>query len=84
MKNFVKIEVKAIDIKKGMKEDCKYCPVARAIKRRYPKARGVFVRGYIVEWRDYCYALPLKVQNFIERFDDGLKVRPFSFFMKRP
>lgn len=79
-----KIEVKNKHIKAGKRGKCELCPIALAIKEKFPSA-AVYVDFNIVELhfsngvRLTSY-LPQKASAFISRFDEGLKkVRPFSF-----
>lgn len=82
----MKIEVKAVDIRKGEPNRASYCPVALALKRAFPGARIVDVdrtaihvdsygKGDGCKWKD----TPARVRKFIERFDAGDLVKPFSF-----
>lgn len=76
-----KVTVTLKDIKNGASYIPQYCPVARAIRRATKKQR-VLVGGtsYSVGSQKYR-DLPKKATTFIRRFDDGLKVNPFSFYI---
>lgn len=69
------------DIKKGDSYVASSCPVARAIRRATGKRR-VLVSGteYTIASQQYR-DLPKKAIIFIKRFDAGLKVHPFSFYV---
>lgn len=74
----ITIEVTQGDINGGKRSKCKECPVALAISRHINLA-SVVVRG------GYClisgteYDLPMVAELFIDNFDYGLQVRPFTF-----
>lgn len=78
------IEVTQEDIDKGVPENCSKCPVARAIERTLPNpSPSIAVDPEVIEWFDgdqwqFRYT-KVKVQTFIERFDAGKPVKPFSF-----
>lgn len=79
----VKIEITKSDIKKGKKQQIDSCPIALAIKRKL-KARNICVSdgvAFNLEGNEYWVDLPNKASYFIDNFDDGLKVKPFSFIM---
>jgi hypothetical protein len=92
MKRF-KVEVKRVDINKGLCNNPRQCVVALAMNRRFGKVKGyqgvevsecnaeLDIGGY----KEYV-DLPRKVTNFIYRFDDTgnqigarSKMKPFSF-----
>ena len=72
------ITVTADDIKRGNRQDCFECPVARAVRRAMSKSAWV---GYFTMGWDGSKArkLPKKVASFVSRFDSGKPVKPFSF-----
>lgn len=77
-----KIRVTEDDILRGKKDDCRACPVALALRRLFPTAE-VYNNEVAVqerEWRD----LPDKVMLFIEEFDGGRPVLPFTFTIDLP
>lgn len=78
------VQVKQCDIVRGECGDNKKCALARALNRTF-KQKGWGIRGaydisspynrkYRVVNNDYD-----KVSNFIDKFDDKLKVRPIKF-----
>lgn len=74
----VRIEVTAQDIRRGKKADPDHCPVARALRRAgLPKAwAGDSHYGWGEETASW--PLPKRAKRFIEAFDNGMPVRPFS------
>jgi hypothetical protein len=70
-----KIEVTARCIKKGIVDDNNYCPIGLAVHKAV--GNKVFDR---IEWSDR--RLAKKVTKFINAFDAGGKVKPFSFVLK--
>ena len=80
----MKIEVTQHDIDYGVRGEYSLCPIARAVKR---KINGeVIVFGDDISFfttdiiRRYSYyKLPQKAKDFIKRFDEGKKVKPFTF-----
>ena len=83
MSKDIKIEVTQEDIDRGEKGDCAKCPIARAIRRTL-KVRYVHVDTDFLEWGpDYsCMNAPVKVSKFIDAFDEGRRVSPFTFMLK--
>ena len=83
----MKINVTEKDIKEGQRDCRSGCPVARAVQR------GVMLQtlvdkdvvrllSYPQEWGYYAVAkirLTEDVQRFVEQFDAGEPVEPFSF-----
>lgn len=67
-------------IRNGKKFGSMECPVALALIDATNSSWLVSYRGFcrhIDNSNEYC--LPLKVRNFIERFDRGLPVKPMRF-----
>ena len=71
------IKVTAKDIESGKREQSGFCPVALALRRTFREARV---------WKDELWLgsnrsipTPRAAASFIERFDDGKKVKPMSF-----
>ena len=65
------IQVKQIDINSGVRKKAQYCPIARALKRHGFK--------HVSNTVYYSVTLPKRVRTFINRFDTGRPVKPFSF-----
>ncbi len=72
------------DIDRGVQKNCGECPVARRLSRDYGRPVSV---TFILGWR-FCdeeegpvvyYKHPPEVLKFIESFDAGLPVSPFTF-----
>ena len=80
----IKIDVTEADIKNGIRFLSKKCPVALAVKRILKKPVQVWGDTYnlvIQKGKENEIRLPGKVDTFVERFDKGEKVKPFSFFL---
>ena len=80
----MKIGVTKHDIDNGIQNKCQLCPIALAVKRKingevivFGNGISIFITDIIRSYR--YYKLPLKAKNFIQRFDDGKKVKPFTF-----
>lgn len=78
------VDVTEDDIRHGEREECRNCPVARAIAR----ATG---RAVLVDGDEFCFAsvlvdytLPAAARDFIHLFDTGCNVKPFSFTISIP
>lgn len=76
------IEVTYEDIKMGIKCSPARCPIANALRRQLKKnSQDISVgRG---DWSTFPFlhkrALPSEATEFILNFDDGHKMKPFSF-----
>jgi len=82
----VKIEVTQEDIDKGSRESETHCPVARAVKRAIPwfnvRAGNSVLYLDNKSGQPVCkVCLPFRAQDFIERFDNRVEVRPETFFV---
>lgn len=93
MKNkMVKISVQNKHIKKGKPRESNACPIYWAVKDMCQFAladeinvncrqiSAEFSRGF--KCVEKGFRLPMKAQRFVERFDDGMPVKPFSFCVK--
>lgn len=87
----MKINVTAEDIKNGARVHCCICPVSLAIRRalnqpinleNYFNVQTGFMLISIVGEEVKRYNTPKSVQRFINKFDMGKEVKPFSFFLK--
>lgn len=75
-------------IKNGEPKSFSGCPIALACKELFPncdidvdlESIGVYPNN---ERYDFLMT-PKKAQNFIKKFDDGEKVKPFSFRVRKP
>jgi len=75
----LRISVTQEDIDKGTSRSA-YCPVALAVKRLGYK--DVHVLGEI-RADDFRFSVPLLAAKFIDRFDEGKPVYPFTFTATR-
>jgi len=80
-----KIEVTTGNIRKGVASEVYHCPVALAIKRTL-KIDNVYVAQDMTSFRfndtEFDLSLPVRVINWIDRFDDRKEVKPFSFMLR--
>ena len=79
-----KIEVTQRDIDRGIVEDCRSCPIALATRRTrimpvHKVSVGAGSLDVEAKWR-----YPEKVATFIDAFDGGESVKPFSFVVTKP
>lgn len=73
------IEVTEEDIKSGRRHSYSKCPIALAIRRAFARDYGVAVGvGSFCVGID-VWKLSRRAQNFIQNFDEGCPVKPFSF-----
>ena len=82
----MKIKVTKQDIKNGTgnEKELEYCPIAFAIKRQmktyfYIKVYGDNIQILTVDHSYRYYKLPKKAKDFIQKFDEGKEVKPFTF-----
>lgn len=89
----MKIQVTEDDIARGIKSDCKFCPIAIAVKRATHQRIGVFVQSHAVYFLRpdvmqkpfHASYLPLEVENWINDFDEGKKeMQPIEFELETP
>lgn len=78
-----RIIITAKDIRNGVAESEKYCPIARAVTRRGFTDVHVNVATVIGEYKrkPFTFILPRKAQDFVERYDSEMYVKPFSFVL---
>ena len=74
----MKITITKSDIRKGVKCNFRFCPVAKAL-RRITKRRDVWVDLRGAKIKNWYYDLPEVARCFISDFDLGHPVQPFSF-----
>ena len=84
-----KVDVTEKDIKKGRQGSPYHCPVALAIRRAINRTDNIYVAVTQMEIEvtsekfNITVTLPKKIQNFVERFDEGSKkVKPTSFVLR--
>lgn len=82
------IEVTQADIDGGRKEDCRACPVYLAIRRVEPRCwevTGTTVSFFRAGTREILLAfLGREARIFIQQFDAGIPVSPFTFNLDIP
>lgn len=77
----MRISVTKADIAKGDPDDYLSCPIALALKRKATKVRVGSVTADF-KWKGRKYLdiyLPSEAVRFIEQFDSGESVKPFTF-----
>ena len=81
----VKVSITQRDINKGERYDDVGCPIARALRRKGIKA-SVGSAGWTTKRTKVIKGWPGKfkeeIQGFIDDFDSGKKVKPFTFELK--
>ncbi len=83
-KKSYKIEVKAVDIKKGIRNNTKTCAISRAALRLF-RGKDVSTSRFTLTVQNgetMRFMLPKRAQDFITRFNAGQLVKPFSFTVK--
>jgi len=78
----IRVEVTEEDIAKGIRENCRLCPIARAIKRLGHEE--VAVMGDSIEIGTVDFEAPPEVDAFVEAFDAFRPVQPFAFDLEIP
>jgi hypothetical protein len=92
-RDVMRIEVTGDDVRDGIKGSCIYCPIARALRRclDVEDPYGVQVnREFVVisgspavadgrYVRPGVHDLPASASQFVQSFDAGAAVEPFSF-----
>jgi len=86
VKNSYHISVTALDIKRGQRDHERFCPIARAINRKFHLKNGSKDSAFVtanVNMRRTTYSMSPLALGFINRFDAGQPVYPFEFMMNR-
>lgn len=88
------VQVTLEDIDNGFREDCQYCPVARALRRvLLPEFVGEAQQSRISiynanrqHWEEELWscATPMVANQFINDFDKKREVKPFEFELDIP
>ena len=73
----MKITVTQDDIDNGIRRSCRDCPIALALRRRFPSA-DIHVDGYGIAIEDGRAFVPLLARRFADDFDNGRPVCPFE------
>ncbi len=77
----LKIEVLQSDINDGERGQSSSCAIAKAIKRQFPEAKHVDVRGFVVIDNIY-YKESRAAEQFITKFDRSKElVQPSTFIV---
>lgn len=85
----VTINVTALDIKRGVREDVDCCAIARAchragFRRWQVDGETVGPKGGVFETPQVRYLLPKRAQRFVRKFDgDPKSVKPFTFTIRK-
>lgn len=74
----MKIIVTKNDIEQGVRRNHAHCPIALALKRRFPRQTVSVCLGH-AQVGPNLYKLPWGVEDFIMRVDDKLPVEPMAF-----
>jgi len=79
----MKIEITEADIRNGVCGNARQCPIAKAVARN-TRRREVTVDDIdiYIKKDDFSFPTPKKARHFIDRFDSGLSVKPFSFVLR--
>lgn len=85
MKKSIKVRVTQKNIDEGCMENFHFCPIARAV--RAAGFERITVDGCELSIGQYghgqkVYRLSKKARNFVNNFDQGVPVRPFTFHAK--
>lgn len=80
-KDRICVTVTQQDIDTGTKRSICSCPIALSLKRQM-NTSIVIVRSDIILVRDKYHGTPKEAVEFMERFDNELSVKPFSFDME--
>ena len=78
-----KICVIAEDIANGKPQVAAFCPIALAIKRGLNVSKALVISNewWIEREGKQWHRLPVRAGLFVSRFDDGVTVEPFNFFL---
>lgn len=80
MKRGQLIEVTQKHIDEGLVGDCMLCPVALALTQALGKPCWAGER-WVGLTRSEARFTPVRVKQFVRRFDDGESVTPFKFYL---
>lgn len=77
----ITVSVTQEDIDKGIREDCNRCAIALAVARLYPNSEVLVSSGISISTPEafQTYVIPKEAGFFMDKFDDGEKVEPFTF-----
>lgn len=84
MADFYRVRVTEDHIERGTPLNPYSCPIALALSEIRPRRRRKIVAGYSsIRFGKEQYDTPPDARAFMDRFDDGKAVRPFTFELKR-
>lgn len=73
-------------IREGVKNDIKWSPVALALRDQFPGIQPkpgyrepILVTAENLYWGSNKFPIPKEVNAWLDRFDAGKKVKPFTF-----
>lgn len=75
----IKVNVTALDIRDGVRSDIGACPIARAVKRSKRSRGDVWAGPVHISTGLLVYKTPPNVRQWMENYDDGREVEPFTF-----
>jgi len=83
MKEKIILNVTASDIGAGERANCFHCPIAKAMVRQFPGCDFASARGTVLFFcrgeQGYRATPPSEAKQFMDDFDSGRTVMPFSF-----
>ena len=79
-----RIDVTYDDIQHGKQRSCFDCPVALAMTRAVGCRTTVGRSSFTLEPRWWGAALPEEAASFVDRYDGGVPVEPFTFHVEIP
>jgi len=74
----MRIEVTVNHIRRGVRHDGKWCPIALALREKFPGVSVVAYPNYIGISTEDFYPPP-EATAFMMAFDRGVGVQPFAF-----
>jgi hypothetical protein len=79
-----KVRVTRKHIKFGMPEAAANCPIALAVRDYMKGYKGgtVYVDHEVIEIGPHSFLCSRKVKRFVEAFDAGRPVKPFTFVLR--
>jgi len=82
----IEVSVTEEDIRNGFTNNCRYCPIANALRRMGydPRVDGLDIVLIGEGSKDVCVSTPDVANEFIKRFDDMEPVKPFTFELEIP
>lgn len=81
--NPMMVHVTQDHIDRGRKNVAESCAIALALKDKFEENFNVVGAHIISNEKGTAFHGPRRIDNFIERFDNGEKVKPFSFVLRK-